>query len=238
MHEGPGGTLDAHAKEVERIKESWKITADKANFPAWVKPKAELTAFIQHFKRLDINLIFCFRAKEKMKIVTVEGRQKPIDAGWQPIANDELFYEMDLACMLLPNSDGQPIWNHDDHKPIKALPAHFRPIFAGNPRLSAELGRKLASWAKGGEPAKAPQASQSMHQTPSQAAQEAPKAPKMGAAALAMKSRFLAAKNDAELKAAFEHFNETKGDYTPQERVALVETKDEMKAAFASAAVH
>lgn len=147
LHEGEGGTLDAHAKEVERIKQAWGVSADKANFPAWVKPKSELTQFIQFFKRLDINLIFCFRAKEKMKVVN----NKPVDAGWQPIANEELFFEMDLACLLLPNSDGQPIWDHSEHKPIKALPQHFRPMFNKNPRLTAELGRKIATWCKGGE---------------------------------------------------------------------------------------
>lgn len=147
MHEGEGGTLDAHAKEVERIAAAWGIKPDKANFPAWVKPKTELTQFIQYFKALETNNIFCFRAKEKLRLIG----GKPVDAGWQPIANEELFFEMDLACLLLPNSDGQPIWDHSEHKPIKALPHQFRSMFKGNPRLSIDLGRQIATWAKGGE---------------------------------------------------------------------------------------
>ncbi len=226
MHEGPGGTLDAHDKELDRLSKGDDSKREANNFRAWARPKTELTHFIQHFKRLNINLFFCFRAKEKMKIVRVEGKQRPVDAGWQPIANEELFYEMDLACMLLPNSDGQPIWNHDEHKPIKALPAHYREFFKGNPRLSAALGRQLATWAKGGQPAKTEAAA-------SKPAQEAEKqAPKLGAVALGFKAKLLACRDEADFQAAREEFNVNKSSFSMPERTALIDVANEVKEAL------
>jgi hypothetical protein len=149
MWEGPGGIHEMHDMEVERLMKAWNCSGDKANFPAWAAPKRAQTEFVNWMKQQPVNFLFCFRAKEKMKMVN----NKPIEAGWQAIGGDELIYEMTLACLLLPQCDGQPIWNRQEEKGVKALPQHFRPMFANNPRLSAAVGRELAAWAKGDAPA-------------------------------------------------------------------------------------
>lgn len=146
MWEGPGGIHEMHDQEVERLMRAWRTdSAEKVNFPAWAAPKREQTAFVNWMKQQPVNFIFCFRAKEKMKMVA----NKPVEAGWQAIGGEELIYEMTLACLLLPQCDGQPIWNRQEEKGVKALAQHFRPMFANNPRLSAAVGRELATWAKG-----------------------------------------------------------------------------------------
>ncbi len=145
MWEGTGGILQMHQAEVERLTRAWSCSADKANFPAWNAAKTEQTAFINFMKQQPVNFIFCFRGKEKLKMVN----GKPVEAGWQAIGGEELLYEMSLACLLLPGCDGQPIWNKAEEKGVKALAAHFRPIFKDNPRLSAAVGQRLAEWAKG-----------------------------------------------------------------------------------------
>lgn len=145
MWEGPGGIHEAHAEEVQRLMKAWNCSGDKANFPAWNAAKKLQTDFINWVKQQSANFIFCFRAKEKMKMVN----NKPVEIGWQAIGGEELLYEMSLACLLLPSCDGQPIWNKAEEKGVKALAAHYRPMFANNPRLSAAVGRQLAGWAKG-----------------------------------------------------------------------------------------
>lgn len=145
MWEGMGGVLQIHETEVNRLMKAWNVSGDKANFPAWNAAKTQQTGFINYMKQQPVNFIFCFRGKEKMKMVN----NKPVDVGWQAIGGEELLYEMSLACLLLPNCDGQPIWDRAAEKGVKALAQHFRPMFEGNPRLSAAVGRTLAEWAKG-----------------------------------------------------------------------------------------
>lgn len=146
MWEGSGGVHEQHDEEVERLMKAWNTnSSDKVNFPAWAKPKRAQTEFVNWMKQQPINFIFAFRAKERLKMVN----NKPVEAGWQAIGGEELIYEMTLACLLLPQCDGQPIWNRQEEKGVKALAQHFRPMFANNPRLSAAVGRSLAEWAKG-----------------------------------------------------------------------------------------
>ena len=153
MWEGTGGVLQIHEAEAKRLADAWKTSPSVTNFPAWNKAKTEQTDFVNWMKQQPINFIFCFRGKEKLKMVD----KKPVEAGWQAIGGEDLLYEMSLACLLLPGCDGQPIWNKVEEKGVKALPAHFRPMFADNPRLSIAVGRRLAEWAKGGvKPADAP----------------------------------------------------------------------------------
>ncbi len=148
MWEGPGGIHEIHQREVERLMKAWNASADKVNFPAWNKAKSEQIAFVNWMKQQPVNFIWGFRGKEKMKMVN----NKPVEIGWQPIGGEDLLYEMGLACLLLPSCDGQPVWNRTEEKGVKALAAQFRPMFANNPRLSAEVGRQLAQWAKGEPP--------------------------------------------------------------------------------------
>ncbi len=151
MWEGTGGVLQMHQAECERLQKAWHCGAEKANFPAWNAAKTAQTNFINYMKQQGINFFFCFRAKEKMKMIKVDEKVKPVQIGWQPIGGEDLLFEMSLACLLRPECDGQPIWNKKEELGVKALHAEFRPIFKDNPRLSIEVGRKLAEWAKGGE---------------------------------------------------------------------------------------
>lgn len=236
LHEGPGGTLDAHEKEVERISKAWSCSGDKANLPAWNKPKRELTMFINYIKQKQVNFVFCFRAKEKMKMMKVDGRDKPVEAGWQPIGSDELFFEMMVACLLLPESDGQPIWNKKEEKGVKALPSQFRDLFSTNPRLSAAVGRKIAEWAQGGHTA--PSVSQPVQSTvppaaPAPASQtakvEAQQARVLSIVAKRLESDLRCSKTIAELVQAHSLIVAEKKNLSKTELDHLSAVKDEVK---------
>lgn len=152
LHEGPGGTLEAHAAEATRLAALWKTTEDKAKMSAWQKPKAELRRFLNSILQLKVNLIFCIRAKEKMKIVP---GKNPEPLGFMPISGDELIFEMALNVLLYPGSDGVPSWHPSEmgERAIVKLPAQFRELFKANDGkpLSEDIGEALARWAAGGQ---------------------------------------------------------------------------------------
>lgn len=149
-HEGPGGVLEMHEQEVERMVKAWNnATPDKVKFAAWQKPKSERRRYINTLLQMPINFVFCFRAKEKLKVIP---GQQPKSLGWMPIAGEEFLYEMTLNCLLYPNSGGVPTWRPSEpgEKEMVKLPAQFRDIFRTSRPLNADTGESLARWAEGG----------------------------------------------------------------------------------------
>ena len=84
-HEGPGGLLEWHEKELDRMAGNDFAKRDKMTFAAWVKPKQAETIMINALGQLRCHAVLCFRAKEKLEIKT---GQKPKDMGWQPICSE------------------------------------------------------------------------------------------------------------------------------------------------------
>ncbi len=116
----------------------------------WQKPKEEHRKMVQGLLQMRANIIFCFRAKPKIKMV--KGKE-PIELGYQPIASDDLPFEMTLNCMLPPASFGVPDWNPEfkGERGMLKLPEQFRQMFASEPppQLTEDLGEQLARWAAG-----------------------------------------------------------------------------------------
>ena len=148
MHEGEGGTLEAHENEIQRLTAGKEEKRNAMNFSAWIRPKAELCRFLNSVLQLQANLIFCFRAKDKLKVLP--GKQ-PQALGYMPIAGEEMVYEMTLNCLLYPNSGGVPSWHPDElgEKAIVKLPGQFRHLFAEEKALDEATGEALARWAAG-----------------------------------------------------------------------------------------
>ena len=144
LHEGPGGVLEMHETELQRLGGSQGV-----NFLAWAKPKAELRRFINSVLQMSVNLIFCFRAKEKIKI---EKGKDPAHLGFMPIASEEFMYEMTLNVLLYPASGGVPTWqtNEIGERAVIKLPEQFKNVFGARAPLDEEAGKKLAEWAVGG----------------------------------------------------------------------------------------
>jgi hypothetical protein len=147
-HEGPGGVLEMHEAELDRIAGDDRGKRAKMTFAAWAKPKAERRRLINSILQLGVNAVFCFRAKEKLKIQT--GRD-PIPLGWMPIAGEEFVYEMALHCLLYPGCGGVPTWDPQlpGERAMTKLPEQFRAIFSEETPLSEEIGQRLAQWAAG-----------------------------------------------------------------------------------------
>jgi hypothetical protein len=142
MHDGPGGILEWHEEEVERIskgKDDDKAR-DRANFAAWVKPKAAENEFIYAMLEMKCPVILCLRAKEKIKLVP---GKPPEDLGWQPIVGERVAFETIFTLMLPPFSKGVPeLALSQMREPFDAMVPKGKPI-------DEDLGRKLAEWARG-----------------------------------------------------------------------------------------
>jgi energy-coupling factor transporter ATP-binding protein EcfA2 len=150
-HEGPGGLLDTHEKELDRLAGSDYAKRERVKMLAWQKPKAARRQLINGILQLNANMIFCFRAKESVRPVRINGKTEVVPMGFMPIAGDEFVYEQTVNCLLLPASGGVPTWQSEamGERQMVKLPQQFREIFAEHKPLDEDTGRRLAEWARG-----------------------------------------------------------------------------------------
>ncbi len=150
-HDGPGGMLEQHEAELDKMAGTdWK-KREKVKFTAWIKPKKKHNEFVDGVLRLGIHVVFCFRAREKLKMVKVDGKTEPVNIGWQPICSSNFEYEQIALLMLPPGSKGIP-----DMTPgtSKFQDQHLH-LFPAGEQISEEMGKRLAEWAAGGGKVKA-----------------------------------------------------------------------------------
>lgn len=150
-HTGPGGYLLTQEAEVERMAGSDYAKRERVKFTGWIKPAKLRQQMISGILQLNVNLIFCFRAKEKIE--PVRGGE-PVKLGFMPIAGEELLFEQTVNCLLLPKSGGIPTWRSDNvgERLMMKLPRQFEELFSEQKPLDESTGRALAEWAAGGEP--------------------------------------------------------------------------------------
>ena len=148
-HEGPGGILEMHQAAVDKMSGGDYKKAKAVSMLAWAKPKAERRRLINSIMQIaNCNFIFCWRAKEKLKIVK-GGDPEPL--GFLPIAGEEFVYEMTLKCLLLPGANGSPTWQSEmpGEKLMMKLPEQFRQTFNRPQQLDENVGETLVRWAEG-----------------------------------------------------------------------------------------
>lgn len=139
MHDGPGGILEYHEDELDRLTGKDQGRRDKMNFAAWVRPKQAENEFIYTMLATKCALILCMRAKEKIKLVN----GKPVEMGWQPIVGERVAFETIFTLMLPPHSRGVPDLSISEmREPFDMLVPKGKPI-------DEALGKILAAWSKG-----------------------------------------------------------------------------------------
>lgn len=169
-HQGEGGYLDYHGKEVERMAGNDYAKQERVKMAAWIKPSAARQRLINGLLQLNANFIFCFRAKEKTKPIKGGGIQ---ELGWMPIAGDEFTFEQTVNCLLPPGSKGVPQWTSDQvgERSMMKLPRQFEALFADGRALDEKHGAALAEWAGGTQPKVRPPAPDKPEPTPTKAKQ-------------------------------------------------------------------
>lgn len=149
-HEGPGGLLEMHEAELDRMAGSDFRKREAVKFSGWIKPKQEHNKFVNSALQLGIHVIFLFRAKEKLALLkNAQGKMEPVPQGWQPICSDRFEYEMISLLMLPPNSKGVP----DLAAGATKMQEQHRHLFPAGKQIDEEMGKRLAEWAAGGKKA-------------------------------------------------------------------------------------
>jgi len=139
-HDGPGGMLEQHDLELDRMAGQDFKKRDRMNFTAWIRPKKEENAFIYAMLGMNCPIVLCFRAKEKLKIIP---GQQPIDLGWQPIASDRIAFETIFTLTLPPHCKGVPDLS------LSEMREPFDELVPPGKQIDEELGRTLREWAEG-----------------------------------------------------------------------------------------
>lgn len=167
MHDGPGGLLEWHDEEQQRIAagKSDAKALDRANMAAWIRPKKAENLFIYAMLELSCHVILCFRAKEKIKIVP---GQPMVDLGWQPIVSDRVAFETIFTLMLPPHSKGVPDLG------LSEMREPFDEMVPVAKQLDEDLGKRLAAWANA--PAQSPQSAAPQAPSPQPSSPAAPAA--------------------------------------------------------------
>lgn len=149
-HEGQGGVLEWHEAETARLCRGDDSKRERVKMLAWQAPKASRRKLINTMLQLGINGVFCFRAKEKLKMV--RGRD-PEPLGWMPIAGEEFIYEMTATALLLPGANGIPTWNpaNEGERAMVKRPAQFHELLSqfDGKQLCEDIGEQMARWAEG-----------------------------------------------------------------------------------------
>lgn len=148
-HNGPGGMLDWHEAEVQRMAGNDRDKAERVKGLAWSKPKAGRRALKDWILASKMHFIFCYRAAEKMKW---EPGKAPEKMGWKEDSTSDLPFEMDARFLLEPGADGVPtFFPENKHEKARTKnPEYFRPFFNQGMTLNAELGERMARWAQAG----------------------------------------------------------------------------------------
>jgi hypothetical protein len=151
-HTGPGGLLEQHEAELDRMAGNDYAKRDRMTMLAWAKPKKKRTELITAITtELQMPVIFCFRAKTGTKPAPKGSQDKqPIEMGFTSVGADDWLFEMGLNMLFLPGSDGVPTW--DSRLPGEKLaikcPRQFEWVKQEG-QIGEGVGQKLAEWAKG-----------------------------------------------------------------------------------------
>jgi hypothetical protein len=149
---GEGGCLDMQEEEFRRMGYN-----EKVKLLSWQKPKGEHKKMVSRLLQTRAHLIICLRAEEKIDMVKnretgkmeVQPKVGPGGfKGWLPICEKNLPFESTVSLLLLADVPGYP-------NPIKLQEQH-KAMFPQERAITEESGRKIALWASGVAPARAP----------------------------------------------------------------------------------
>lgn len=148
-HSGPGGRMDRSEQYLDEKagdNEDQRMKLFQASLKEVSSERKKLNNGII---QLGINIIFCYRAHDRVKPVTGKGI---VHLGWTPETTSPLLYEMVQCFLLPPGADGKPDFSPEtrEERALVKNPEQFRGWFKDGQQLNEEIGRKLAEWARGG----------------------------------------------------------------------------------------
>jgi AAA domain-containing protein len=138
--EGPGGLLEQANTIAMRMAAKHNKSPDVYSVPSWAEPKKQHWAMVNSIKRVKSHLIFCFRAKEKLRMIPGKA---PVPRGIRPIGEESLPYEMSFFAVFDNENPGVPLFT------VKPMSLTLRGIFRDGEKITEDLGRRLKEHADG-----------------------------------------------------------------------------------------
>ena len=143
-----GGLSDDADEILEKMSKGDARMAERIVALSWKAPKKRHKKFMAFLRKSNVPIILCLRAEPKIKFVkevdAKTGREvtKVIDAGWLPIAEKMLGYDMMIYALMMAENPGIPVH-------LKKLEPDFEPMFPLGKQVSEECGQHLAAWVAG-----------------------------------------------------------------------------------------
>jgi hypothetical protein len=145
-HEGEGGLLEWHERELDRMAGKDFEKRERVKFTAWIEPKRAHNKLVNKILQCRVHFVFCFRAKDKIAPVkNAKGKTEFVNIGWTPICSDRFEYEMTSLLILPPNAEGVPDLSAERTK----LQEQHRLAFPAGKPLDEAAGRAMARWCSG-----------------------------------------------------------------------------------------
>lgn len=144
-HEGPGGMLEQHDANLDRMAGTDFKKRERVTFTAWIQPKKSHNAFVNRLLQMgaDTHFLFCFRAKDKLLI---KKGQEPVSMGWTPICSSRFEFEMTSLLVLPEGSKGVP----DLEATASGLREPLDTMIRAGTQLDESVGKRLAEWSTSG----------------------------------------------------------------------------------------
>jgi hypothetical protein len=127
--EGTGGACDIAEKQ------------KRGNMLNWAAAKLAHKRFMNCILSTKMHIVFCVRAREKVKIVEVKGKTEVVPLGLTEITEKSAIFEMTIALML----------EETTHLAIpRKVPEPLAHLFPGGKLVSKEDGERIREWNSGG----------------------------------------------------------------------------------------
>lgn len=142
-HRGPGGVLDMHEAELQRmVPDNNYARRDQLKMAAWIEPKAQHNHMLHRFWQCNYHIILCVQAAKKVEMQKNDkGKIVPVDIGYQPLCHEDIPFAMSASWSFDPANPGVPIW-------VKYFDKLAPLIDLKNP-MDEATGARLAAWARG-----------------------------------------------------------------------------------------
>jgi len=105
--------------------------------PNWALAKREHKRFVNHCLSTNMHLIFCLRARDKVKILEVGGKTEVVPIGIQPICEKNFVFEMLVSLLLDEKSHAA--------QPLK-VPEPLLALFPEAHLITKQDGERIRQW--------------------------------------------------------------------------------------------
>lgn len=110
--------------------------------PQWNRAKAEHKRFMNALLQSNMHIICCIRAREKVKLVKVNGKTEYEPQGIMPVTEKNVMFEMTASLMM---------WDSGSAQQVMKCPEELRGILGRETGyISAHDGLALRQWVHGG----------------------------------------------------------------------------------------